>query len=240
MTKLAGRDPARASPVTASYTTDSKPQKGSSLRRLLSAIRWSLVFDRFDVYARGVLATDRDFRAPDGYQFRFGDAQLLDRAQLRHTDLKPLDLEHGRLRLESGHQLVCGLHADTPVFTMWVNPRNLNVPGELKRRLNPDQVFIYKAFTSPDHRGRKLYQAGMSFVLAELAQSGRREVIGYAHTGKRASRSGLDRVGFTSIGHYRVCGVRERRRILVSARLDRRFPERVARSGVGWVGVRST
>lgn len=206
------------------------------MRRALSAIRWSLVHDRFDVFVRTVSEGDAGFQAPEGYAFRFGEPGDLERCTEHHTELGPLDREHGALRLDAGHRLVLGLAGQDAVFTMWVNPRNLNVPRELKRRLRADQVFIYKAFTSPDHRGRKLYQAGMAFVLADLARTGGTELVGYAHQRKEASRGGLARLGFSSAGTYRVIGLRDLRRVVVSSRLNRRFPERVPRTGVGWTG----
>ena len=223
-------EPPRSGPPSASH--------GRNLRRLAGRVRWSLVNDRFDVYVRPVEAAHARFDAPQGYRFAFGGPAELERCTSHHTDLHALDHEHGRLRLESGHRLVLGYAGVEPVFTMWVNPRNLNVPEQLKRRLTDHQEFIYKAFTSPDHRGKRLYQAGMAFVLADMARRGLRELVGYAHTAKRASRGGLDRLGFSSVGHYRVFGLRGSPRVRVSPRLARRFPQVVPRSDVGWLGTR--
>ena len=211
-----------------------QPTSRSTMRRVAGAVRWSFAFDLYDVFLREVHGSDAVFQSPEGYSFRFGTPEDLERCTELHTELGDLDRKNGRLRLDSGHRLVVGLAGQLPVFTMWVNPRNLNVPDELKRRLNESQVFIYKAFTSPEHRGRKLYQAGMSFVLADLAATGRRELVGYAHLQKRASRGGLARLGFRSCGTYRVLGFRSLRRVVVSKELRSRFPEAVPRSGVNW------
>jgi hypothetical protein len=120
----------------------------------------------------------------------------------------------------------------TAVFSMWVNPRNLNVPGQIKRALTKEQAFIYKAFTSPHHRGKRLYQAGMGFVLADLHARGLAELVGYAHTNKESSRAGLARLEFTSVGHYRVLGYGRRVVLWLSPGLRRRFPRAVPRSGL--------
>ena len=186
------------------------------------------------MFVRPVQPGDQDFAAPSGYRFLFGDAQLLFRCEPRHTELGPRDRERGARRLELGHRLVLGLTdpEGLPVFSMWVNPRNLNVPGQQKRALGPDQQFIYKAFTSPEHRGHKLYQAGMAFVLQDLARRGQRELVGYAHTDKQSSRAGLDRLGFRSVGHYRALGYGRHQLIWSSPALQRRFPRAVPRSGL--------
>lgn len=204
------------------------------LRRALSRLYWNLHWDRFDVFVRPVSTADADFRAPAGYRFVFGGADLLSRCEALHTELDARDRERGARRLELGHRLVLGLTepGGLPVFSMWVNPRNLNIPGQQKRALNPEQQFIYKAFTSPQHRGHKLYQAGMAFVLQDLCRRGQRELVGYAHTDKHSSRAGLARLGFESVGHYRAVGYGRHQLILNSPALLRRFPRRVPRSGL--------
>jgi hypothetical protein len=115
---------------------------------------------------------------------------------------------------------------------MWMNPRNINIPGHIKRRLGPQQAFIYKAFTSPDHRGRKLYELGMRFVLAELAKEGKSELLGYAHVNKAVSRKGLAAVEFESIGRFQRVGVTGFTRVFVSSRLREVLPGALSSSGL--------
>ena len=115
---------------------------------------------------------------------------------------------------------------------MWVNPRNLNVPGLVKRQLADDQWFIYKAYTSPDHRGKSLYKAGMQFVLDTMRDEGKRELVGYAHTKKRVSRKGLNRLAFSSVGRMRYVDVPGWSKTIVSGELAGHFPEEVAPTGV--------
>ena len=102
------------------------------------------------------------------------------------------------------------------VFSMWVNPRNLNVPGMIKRGLASHQAFIYKAYTSPEHRGRKLYGAGMCFVLSEMAALGLERLVGYAHVNKKISRKGLARLEFESQGQAWSLMAPGLRRVIVS------------------------
>jgi hypothetical protein len=203
------------------------------LRAGASRVYWNLHRDRYDVFVRPVRATDARFEAPPGYRFVFAEPAQLSSCEAEHTELHARDREHGLRRLELGHQLVLALDsADTAVFSMWINPRNLNVPGQLKRALAPHQAFIYKAFTSPAHRGKRLYQAGMGFVLADLYRRGLTELVGYAHTSKDSSRAGLARLQFTTIGHYRVLGYGARVGIWLSPGLRQRFPRAVPRSGL--------
>ena len=235
-----------ASPTSTSDTTREGARSGplGALRRVAGAVRWSFVVDRFDVFVKPVETEHADFTAPPGYSFRFGTADDLALCTAFDTELTERDREQGAKRLEIGHRLVVAVpepvDADRessapqgPVFTMWVNPRNLNVPGHVKRALEADQVFIYKAYTSPDHRGRKLYQAGMRFVLADLASRGARELVGYAHVGKGISRRGLDAVGFGTVGSFLTLGFKRWQRAFPDAKLRGRFPRSVPRSGAG-------
>lgn len=223
----------RASDAPPTPSTDrGEPERGW-LRRTLSDLRWSVHNDLHDAFVRPVREEDREPREVEGYELRFGAPADLDAATEYHTELTPTCVEHGRRRLEIDHRLVVATHDGLPVFTMWVNPRHLNVPGELKRKLSPDEVFIYKAFTSPDHRGKRLYQAGMALVLRDLAERSMRRLVGYAHVKKGASRAGLARLGFESAGTWRTVGFKGLRHPICSREFEANFPERVPRSGAG-------
>lgn len=211
------------------------PSAADLLRRLrkgLGRIRRSFGINTFDVFARPVTPEDARFEAPEGYRFAWATPEDIAGCDTYHTELDEAERAAGVRRLEFGHRAVVAFSGEQVVFSMWVNPRNLNTPGELKRRLAPDQEFIYKAFTSPDHRGRKLYQAGMRFVLADMAARGLTELIGYAHVKKTVSRAGLDRLGFYSKGRYHVVFGPGLHRVILTRELRESFPEAVPPSGV--------
>lgn len=202
-----------------------------SARRLLGRVRRSFAVDTFDVFLRAVRAEDAGFEAPEGYEFRFAKAADIQACEELHTELDARERAQGVARLELGHHAVLGLHEGRVVFSMWVNPRNLNVPAHIKRKLSAERVFIYKAFTSPEHRGRKLYQAGMRFVLAWLEREGRAGLVGYAHVKKAVSRAGLARLEFHSLGRFTRVDWPLFRHTFVSTQLARELPEVVPPSG---------
>ena len=202
----------------------------TGLRKVLGRIRRQFALDAFDVFTRQVAPEHREFSAPDGYRFAWATPEDIAGCELEHTELDERDRELGVERLGIDHRCVVAKAGERVVFSMWMNPRNLNVPGEVKRRLGSHQAFIYKAYTSPDHRGRRLYIAGMAFVLAHLAREGKTELVGYAHVKKQISRKGLDALGFGSAGRYHSWKVLGWQHTFVSATLSARFPEVVARS----------
>jgi hypothetical protein len=207
-----------------------------ALRRALSRLRWSFGVDTFDVFVRPVEPAHGRFEPPAGYAFAYASASDVEGCEELHTELDLRERRAGAARLAVGHRCVAARPVSAAgargpiVFTMWENPRHLNVPGAVKRALASDQVFIYKAFTSPEHRGRGLYEAGMRFVLAEMARRGQRELVGYAHVRKDVSRKGLARLDFASAGRFRVLFAPGVRHTLVSRELRARFPRAAART----------
>jgi hypothetical protein len=203
------------------------------VRGALGRVRRALVFDTFDVFRRRVGERDRAFVNGTPYEMRWATAADVAGCQERHTELDERERREGIARLAMGHSCVIArAPGGDVVFSMWMNPRNINIPGHIKRRLGPQQAFIYKAFTSPDHRGRKLYELGMRFVLAELAKEGKSELLGYAHVNKAVSRKGLAAVEFESIGRFQRVGVTGFTRVFVSSRLREVLPGALSSSGL--------
>jgi len=202
-------------------------------RKLAGRMRRRFTLDTFDVFKRPVRPehTREGLEIPSSYTFEWGTADDIERCADFHTELDANERRLGVERLGFGHLVVVGKHDGQAVFTMWANPRNLNVPGLVKRRLRPGQWFIYKAYTSPEHRGRKLYETGMRFVLAEMLERGLQELVGYAHVKKRVSRKGLARLDFTSVGRVVQWHMPGWAHTRVSPELVAAFPEVVPRSG---------
>ncbi|MFN0206806.1 MAG: hypothetical protein ACKVS6_10915 [Planctomycetota bacterium] len=187
-----------------------------TIRRALGRIRRAFVYDFFEVFARDVRAEDTEFKNPPGYRFLLATVPHIAACDELHTELNERERNEGIARIKMGHDCVIAfpttvINSNTntnppAVFTMWINWNNLNIPGHIKRRLLPNQAFIYKAFTSPAHRGRKLYESGMRFTLAELHRRNKTELLGYAHVKKTVSRKGLAAVEFRTIGSFRTIG----------------------------------
>ncbi len=200
------------------------------VRHALGRIRRRFSTDRFDLFVRPVQSEDRGFAPPSGYRFAWATREDVSRCDEYHTELDERERLEGVARLGFGHRAVIAFAGDTAVFTMWVNPRNVNVPGALKRRLAPHQAFIYKAYTSPEHRGKSLYKAGMRFVLADMAAEGKTELVGYAHVKKRISRKGLTALDFESRGRFYQVELPGWCHTFVSRDLAAHFPEVTPRS----------
>lgn len=226
-------------PQNAGAPGASNPSTLLRVRRALGRVRRRFAKDTFDIFARRLTPEDETFEGVEGYTVRWGTPDDVRGCTSYHTELDEGERTRGVARLGFDHRVVVALFGDEVVFSMWVNPRNLNVPGLLKRRLHDDQWFIYKAFTSPDHRGKKLYGAGMRFVLAEMCAAGLTSkgggpgrLIGYAHVKKKISRKGLARLNFDSLGKAWSLSAPGLSRVIVSAELAKNFPDVVPRTNV--------
>lgn len=204
------------------------------IRHALGRIRRQFVLDTFDVFVRPVQPEDVNFTDPPGYRFSLASAADVASCDEFHTELDARERREGVARLKMGHHCVMArpvAPGNAPiVFTMWINPKNINIPGHIKRRLNPHQSFIYKAFTSPEHRGRKLYESGMKFVLTQLAREGKTQLLGYAHRKKAVSRKGLAALQFGTVGTFQTFGVGRLQWTMLSSLLRRELPVALASS----------
>ncbi len=226
----------------ASKPSEAKLPPWLRARRALGRVRRRFVLDTFDVFARPTPRPEEDvpaFENPPGYEFSWATPEDIEGCDEYHTELDERERSEGAIRLGFGHRAVIAKHDGIVVFSMWENPRNLNVPGLIKRKLSPAQSFIYKAYTSLDHRGRKLYGMGMRFVLDDLAANGKKELIGYAHVKKRVSRKGLARLRFESVGRVHILDVPGWCHTFVSRKLASNFPEVVQRTNVMAQAIRS-
>ena len=70
--------------------------------------------------------------------------------------------------------------------------------GELERvfRLQPNESYIWNCVTLPEYRGKRLYSALLSFMLAELRRSGVGRVWIGASMANRPSIKGIQNAGF--------------------------------------------
>ena len=218
-------------PTSAPSETEARPLH-VRLRKWLGRIRRRFIIDRYDIFLRAVPEEDAPSGSPVDYRFAWGTPEDIAGCTEYHTELDERERLAGVARLGYGHRVVVAFHGEDIVFSMWVNPRNLNVPGLMKRALADGQWFIYKAYTSPDHRGRKLYKTGMRFVLAEMRGHGLSELVGYAHVKKAISRRGLAALSFTLGGRAVQYDCPGFRRTRLSSELLRAFPRALEPSGV--------
>jgi hypothetical protein len=92
----------------------------------------------------------------------------------------------------------------TLAFCGWVQFNERRPGGSTRLVVPPHSAFIYRCFTRPEFRGRRIYPAAMAYLLAKLKADGIRQAyIDYA-VSNIASAKGVRRVGGVPIGSYWV------------------------------------
>lgn len=93
----------------------------------------------------------------------------------------------------------------TPVSTSWYSTRPTRIGlGELVLYFAPRYVYMYKAYTQPSHRGRRLYAAGVSHAFGHYAAKGARGFVSYVEATNLESLKALERMGYRVFGSIYV------------------------------------
>lgn len=86
--------------------------------------------------------------------------------------------------------------------------------------LLPDHVsYMFKGFTHPNYRGRRLHAAAMGLALAELSARGVRALISTVEWTNEASLRSCDRLGYQRLGRIAQSGQPPRVRVSIPARI---------------------
>jgi hypothetical protein len=92
-----------------------------------------------------------------------------------------------------------------PVSTSWYSTRPTRIGlGDLVLYYAPRYVYMYKAFTQPSHRGRRLCAAAVSHAFAQYAAKGARGFISCAEATNLGSLKALQQMGYRVFGSIYV------------------------------------
>ena len=86
-------------------------------------------------------------------------------------------------------------------------------------RLPDDVSYMFKGFTHPNYRGRRLHAAAMGLALAELSKRGIRALISTVEWTNEASLRSCDRLGYQRLGRISQSGHPPHRRVSIPAQI---------------------
>jgi hypothetical protein len=143
-------------------------------------------------------------RAPaDGYAHGFAMPRAVRRfAADTANEMSPFFVADAMARGDRCYAICDGL---TPLSTSWYSTRPTRIGmGDLVLYFAPRYVYMYKGFTHPSHRGRRLYTAGVSHAFGHYAAKGARGFISYVEGTNLQSLKSLERMGFRVFGSIYV------------------------------------
>jgi len=86
-------------------------------------------------------------------------------------------------------------------------------------RLPADVSYMFKGFTHPEYRGRRLHAAAMALALAELSSRGIRALISTVEWTNEASLKSCDRLGYLRLGRISQTGKPPHVRVSIPAQI---------------------
>jgi hypothetical protein len=93
----------------------------------------------------------------------------------------------------------------TPVSTSWYSTRPTRIGlDDLVAHFDMRYVYLYKAYTQPSHRGRRLFAAGVSHALHHYAAKGARGFISHVDATNLDSLRASQRMGYRIFGSVYV------------------------------------
>lgn len=158
----------------------------------------------------------------DGFEFQFLTAD-----QVRAYSQDPsLDLGVGMVaEVERGESLCfAALDGEKLAAYGWyalyrAQPRHCFGVG---LELPDDVAYMFKGFTHPTYRGRRLHAAAMALALSELVHRGVRALISTVEWTNEASLRSCDRLGYQRLGRITQSGPLQRRSISIPKTIEER------------------
>ncbi|HTE54266.1 MAG TPA: hypothetical protein VK698_25600 [Kofleriaceae bacterium] len=118
--------------------------------------------------------------------------------------------DFARDALDRGDRCFAMFHGKRMASLGWYARQPTHISRGLVLHFDPAWVYMYKGFTHPDHRGKRLHGIGMSLALREHTERGARGLISYVRSTNFASLRSVERMGYRIFGDIylaRVMGV---------------------------------
>ena len=135
---------------------------------------------------------------------------FLDETMLREFGRDPAnDIPKGFLEeaLSKGDECYGILAGDTLAAYGWYSQGPTRIdPPELVLRPGDRYIYMYKGFTHPGHRGRRLHAIGMSLALQHYQTKGFKGLVSYVESNNFSSLASVVRMGYEIFGT--VCVLR--------------------------------
>ena len=82
----------------------------------------------------------------------------------------------------------------------WYSNQPTLISDGLVLHFDPSWVYMYKGFTHPDYRGKRLHGIGMSLALRAYTERGSRGLISYVKSNNFQSLRSIERMGYRIFG----------------------------------------
>jgi hypothetical protein len=108
--------------------------------------------------------------------------------------------EFARGALDKGDECYGIFDGDRMVSFGWYSNQPTHISDGLVLHFYPSWVYMYKGFTHPDYRGKRLHGIGMSLALRAYTERGSRGLISYVKSNNFQSLRSIERMGYRIFG----------------------------------------
>ena len=158
-------------------------------------------------------------QCPAGYAAGFASRQALDRlATDPECELSP---EFVNLALSRGDQCFAIWEGAAAAAYSWYSFRPTPIGQGMRLRFDPSWVYMYKGFTLPRYRGRRLYAFGVAHALEHYRARGFSGLLSYVESTNFDSLKSCFRVGYRAFGSICVLPGYERPLVLSTPGCER-------------------
>ncbi len=159
------------------------------------------------VVLEGVVLTtetvDPKFLEDDGgCRWGFLDRATLLRLAERKEDIA-MDAAFIEAALAKGDRCFGGLHGGTLAAYGWYSTRPTPVTvisDDMVLRFDSAYAYMYRGYTPPEHRGKRLHGIGMARAMKALVDEGKKGLVSCVEAGNLASLSSCQRIGYRLFG----------------------------------------
>lgn len=140
---------------------------------------------------------------PEGCEARLLNASAMMRHIGSDSDLSEKVVQHA---IEKGDECLAVFQGDRLATYAWYSTRPTDIDHELQLRFRSDYVYLYKAFTHPDFRGRRLHAIATTLAISEYRTRGYQGIVSAISSHNLSSLRAFYRMGFHDLG--KVYGVK--------------------------------
>lgn len=153
-------------------------------------------------------------RCPAGYTASFASREALLRlAADPECELSP---EFVTLALSRGDQCFAIWDGNVPAAYSWYAYRSTPIGQGMRLHFDPSWVYMYKGFTRPSYRGKRLYAFGVGLALERYRARGFQGLLSYVESTNFDSLKSCFRLGYRAFGSIFVLPGNERPLVVVS------------------------
>ena len=147
------------------------------------------------------LETEARFR----WQF-FTMVQLRELSRTPEYDLNEDSLERS---LENGDACYGAMDGDVLACYSWYSNEPTEAAHGLTLHFDSDYIYMYKAFTNPAYRGKRLHSVAMNRALRDYLHRGFKGLVGIIESNNFSSLNSVYRIGYQDFGRLFVLKIGE-------------------------------